>query len=415
MEAFFKTSLSDVRVYVGPQASSIGAIAFCMGTDLFFAPGRFDVRTPHGRQLLGHELAHVVQQRSGRVRNPFDSGVAVVQDPRLEVEAEHLGEMAAREMTAALQRPSSPAPSNAVQRSTAFTGPALWPPGARTVVQPLRLAGPSPSWQETASYVKRKPSKFGTITDLDFGRGLERAFCCPGCRRWLPLTTATVDHIVPKSIVKNLVETEGPGKVKKWTKKYKADYGLEKPLNFTKIRYWDARGRSWATKKLRGWELEEFVAEHSGNDLDNLRLMCHSCNSSKRDRDNPQGSDAPQIPTGAPMTQTIKDNNGRKIAIKLAPDVDKEDSDPTRAAFTKAWQATRQYFLAKKYYTPLTRRDFGRGAEPAYGCPDCGRSLPIAIATVDHILAKSLAWWRSLDLDNLQLMCNICNCSKGNR
>ena len=32
-----------------------------------------------------------MQQRAGRVRNPFGSGVAVVQDPGLEAEAERMG------------------------------------------------------------------------------------------------------------------------------------------------------------------------------------------------------------------------------------------------------------------------------------------------------------------------------------
>jgi hypothetical protein len=84
-----------VRVHVGPQAERIGAVAFTMGSDLYFAPGRYQPESAHGQQLLGHELAHVVQQRAGRVRNPFGSGVAVVQDHALEAEADRLGRHAA--------------------------------------------------------------------------------------------------------------------------------------------------------------------------------------------------------------------------------------------------------------------------------------------------------------------------------
>src|SRR5262245_55705377 len=36
MESAFGTSFSDVRVHVGPQASSIGALAFTLGTDVYF-------------------------------------------------------------------------------------------------------------------------------------------------------------------------------------------------------------------------------------------------------------------------------------------------------------------------------------------------------------------------------------------
>ncbi len=91
MESFFRADFSDVRVHVGPEASSIGALAFTYGSNLYFAPGQYEPNSPHGQRLLGHELTHVLQQRAGRVRNPFGAGVAVVQDPGLEAEAERMG------------------------------------------------------------------------------------------------------------------------------------------------------------------------------------------------------------------------------------------------------------------------------------------------------------------------------------
>ena len=95
MESFFGTSFSDVRVHIGPQANAIGALAFTQGSHIHFAPGQYNPATPQGQAILGHELAHVVQQRSGRVRNPFGSGVAVVQDHGLEAEADRMGLKAA--------------------------------------------------------------------------------------------------------------------------------------------------------------------------------------------------------------------------------------------------------------------------------------------------------------------------------
>jgi hypothetical protein len=91
MEAAFGADFPTVRVHVGPQAERIGANAFTIGSDIYFAPGRYQPETVQGRQLLGHELAHVVQQRAGRVRNPLSSGHAVVQDRALEAEADRLG------------------------------------------------------------------------------------------------------------------------------------------------------------------------------------------------------------------------------------------------------------------------------------------------------------------------------------
>ena len=98
MESFFNTSFADVRVHVGHELPSIGALAFTHGTDLYFAPGQYNPQSSQGQRLLGHELTHVVQQRAGRVRNPLGAGVAVVQDPVLEAEAEQMGLRARRRL-----------------------------------------------------------------------------------------------------------------------------------------------------------------------------------------------------------------------------------------------------------------------------------------------------------------------------
>jgi hypothetical protein len=99
MEAAFGADFSDVRVHVGPEVGAIGAIAFTWGSNIHFAPGYYSPHTPHGQQLLAHELSHVVQQRAGRVRNPYGSGVAVVQDDALEAEADRRGREAAMHST----------------------------------------------------------------------------------------------------------------------------------------------------------------------------------------------------------------------------------------------------------------------------------------------------------------------------
>ena len=106
METFFGADFSDVRMHVGPQAQQIGAEAFTLGSDIYFAPGQYLPEHSHGLRLLGHELAHVVQQRAGRVRNPFGGGVAVVQEPGLEAEADRLAMQAAQPS----QQRSHPAP-----------------------------------------------------------------------------------------------------------------------------------------------------------------------------------------------------------------------------------------------------------------------------------------------------------------
>jgi ribosomal protein S18 acetylase RimI-like enzyme len=94
MEQALGANFADVRIHVGSEASAIGAIAFTWGANIHFAPGQYNPHTPQGQFLLGHELTHVVQQRAGRVSNPFGSGVAVVQDHSLEAEADRMGRLA---------------------------------------------------------------------------------------------------------------------------------------------------------------------------------------------------------------------------------------------------------------------------------------------------------------------------------
>jgi len=95
MESAFSADFSDVRVHIGREASSLGAIAYTWGTNIHFAPGQYNPHTLQGQKLLGHELWHVLQQKSGRVKNPFGGGVAVVQDHALEAEADRMGIKAA--------------------------------------------------------------------------------------------------------------------------------------------------------------------------------------------------------------------------------------------------------------------------------------------------------------------------------
>jgi hypothetical protein len=96
MEGAFATSFADVRIHEGPQAERLGADAYTQGSDIHFRPGAYDPHGAAGRELLGHELTHVVQQRAGRVDTPQGKGVPVNEHPALEAEADELGARAAR-------------------------------------------------------------------------------------------------------------------------------------------------------------------------------------------------------------------------------------------------------------------------------------------------------------------------------
>lgn len=95
MEAAFGADFSAVRVHEDGLAEANGAKAFAEGTDLHFAPGHYDPESEAGLALIGHELAHVVQQSQGRVAGGQGKG-GVNADPGLEAEADDLGQRAAR-------------------------------------------------------------------------------------------------------------------------------------------------------------------------------------------------------------------------------------------------------------------------------------------------------------------------------
>src|SRR5262249_9725523 len=71
-EPRFGRTLDDVRVHTSTEATAaargLKAHAFTLGSDVAFAHGKYTPETGEGKRLLAHELAHVLQQRDGRVR-----------------------------------------------------------------------------------------------------------------------------------------------------------------------------------------------------------------------------------------------------------------------------------------------------------------------------------------------------------
>jgi|GEM_PF-2165328 len=124
MERALGGDFSAVRVHEGREARDVGAIAYARGEQLHFAPGRYEPGSVRGQALIAHELAHVVQQRAGRVPTPPGPGAPVNAAPHLEAEAD-----------AAAQRATTGAPASA--RPSRASAPAGAGGGASTPVQPL--------------------------------------------------------------------------------------------------------------------------------------------------------------------------------------------------------------------------------------------------------------------------------------
>jgi len=101
MESFFGEDFSDVNIHSDSyQSKELNAHAFTKGNAIHFAPGMYNPESQEGRELLGHELTHVVQQKEGRVQPTVQKkGVNINDDEGLEKEADEKGEKAAKEVS----------------------------------------------------------------------------------------------------------------------------------------------------------------------------------------------------------------------------------------------------------------------------------------------------------------------------
>ncbi len=85
--------LRSVRVHTSSAADAlnqqINAKAFTTGQDVFFRSGAYNPQSTSGKELIAHELTHVVQQGSGEVQNQGGMTVNAPGD-RFEQEADNV-------------------------------------------------------------------------------------------------------------------------------------------------------------------------------------------------------------------------------------------------------------------------------------------------------------------------------------
>lgn len=91
-ERFYGEPLGDVTVVVGDTPARLGALALAGADILYLTPELLWLPPRSLMAVLGHELAHVIQQRRGRVSAARRGGPSLIVDPACEREAEALGE-----------------------------------------------------------------------------------------------------------------------------------------------------------------------------------------------------------------------------------------------------------------------------------------------------------------------------------
>jgi hypothetical protein len=91
--AAMEQDFDDVQIHTSAESADLnqelGAKAFTSGKDIFFGEGAYDPHSSSGKELIAHELTHVVQQTSGEVTH---SGPMRVNPPgdRFEQEADQV-------------------------------------------------------------------------------------------------------------------------------------------------------------------------------------------------------------------------------------------------------------------------------------------------------------------------------------
>lgn len=124
MERAFGADFSTVRVHEGKQAPAIGALAYARGNQIHFAPGLYQPYSRAGQKIIGHEMAHVVQQRAGRVPVSRSQPLSINADPELEAEANALGTRAIHGQPLGVPSTGSQSPSGAAPVQA--LGPNAW-------------------------------------------------------------------------------------------------------------------------------------------------------------------------------------------------------------------------------------------------------------------------------------------------
>jgi hypothetical protein len=95
MERLFGAALHDVQLHLDSLPAAIGARAFACGNAIFIDDRQVDLECADGWRVLGHELTHVLQQRSGRLASETGKTPSIVSDAAFELEAEQMGDRAA--------------------------------------------------------------------------------------------------------------------------------------------------------------------------------------------------------------------------------------------------------------------------------------------------------------------------------
>lgn len=184
-EPRFGHDFSSVRIHSDARAAQsarmVDARAYTAGSNIVFESGQYNPLSSPGRQLLAHELTHVVQQGSGEIRSQSPSQGLTLGEPGDAWEQQ--AEFAGRNLGGShLDKPAVPGSSLCLQRAPAGTADT---PGSATT-QPANAAQPAAAPATQAATAPPKPQNPQPIKDFvyqstdamgTFDAALDRGAC----------------------------------------------------------------------------------------------------------------------------------------------------------------------------------------------------------------------------------------------
>ena len=109
MESAFGADFGNVRLHTDTQADTLNrelnARAFTTGQDIFFRQGAYNPGSSSGRELIAHELTHVVQQNGNQVQSKLTVGQP---GDKCEQEADRVADQVIRMPDSEVQRQIEP-------------------------------------------------------------------------------------------------------------------------------------------------------------------------------------------------------------------------------------------------------------------------------------------------------------------
>jgi hypothetical protein len=125
LESSFGQDFSNVSIHANSQqAVQMNARAYTQGEQIHFAPGEFNPNSKTGQHLIGHEFAHIAQQRAGVVKptKVLPKGIAINDNQNLEQEADVLGKKAINGEAISKYKGANTTSSSTMQRKLKIQG-----------------------------------------------------------------------------------------------------------------------------------------------------------------------------------------------------------------------------------------------------------------------------------------------------